>query len=252
MVGMRGAGATGSSPQSHRMRHMRRDYSHPLVGCRDGGTAGHCGHERQLGQTHQPADPAAHGRRRGRRPLRQRDPDREGRAGVRRLPLQARRRLRRADAQRHRAAGRAWRPTRSTAAGSATPATVSASRSRRTRASCASSTAATRASGRRRSTRSTPRSRWPETGARVLVPLRVQAAREPGRAVPHGAALWNRARAPEVRLRLVPELHLRLLLGVQRSGGAGRRRARRPSRRLHLRGSRPGRRPPHARACRHA
>ena len=59
------------------------------------------------------------------------------------------------------------------------------------------------------------RGHGPPAGARLLVPLRVEAGRSsPVGRFRTGAAVRHGARAPEVRLRLVPELHLRLLLGA--------------------------------------
>ena len=83
---------------------------------------------------------------------------------------------------------------------------------------------------------------------RLLVPVQVGPDGEPGRTDPHRARRRLDARADAVRVRVVPELHQRLLPRVRRPGPAGPRPRRAP-RRLHLRGPghrRPRRAPPRA------
>ena len=46
----------------------------------------------------------------------------------------------------------------------------------------------------------------PEAGARLLVPLRVEARDQPGRTFPHRAPVRHGAQTPEVRLRLLPDV----------------------------------------------
>ena len=112
----------------------RRDYAHPLVGCRAGGTAGRCGNERQLGQ-HASAGGPCCAREAPRPSSSTAAPMPSASAGPRfaELPLHARRRLRRPDARRDRAVDAPGaRPAQRRRARRRRP-TASASRSRRTR-----------------------------------------------------------------------------------------------------------------------
>ena len=85
------------------------------------------------------------------------------------------------------------------------------------------------------------RARRPASPTPLLVPVQVGPDHEPGRPHPHRPAA-RLDRGDDVRVRVLPELHERVLRRLRRPRDA-RRRARRAPRRLHLRGTRDRRRP---------